>query len=154
MAALEIAAGMSSLKTALDIAKALWTISDATERNSKIIDLQRAIGEAQMSAIQAREAHAAQIDQIRDLKEEIVRLEAWESEKERYELKVAEIGSTVYALKPSMSNGEPPHWLCANCYQQGKKRILQGRGHASGGSRWTCPDCKSELAMSRRTGPI
>jgi hypothetical protein len=153
MAALEISAGLTSLKTALDIAKALWTINDAAERNSKIIDLQRAIGDAQLSAINAREAHAAQIDRIRELEQEIARLKAWEGEKQRYEMKVPQAGVTVYALKPSMADGEPSHWLCANCYQQGKKRILQGRGDGMFSISWGCPDCKATLIAEPGTMP-
>jgi Zn finger protein HypA/HybF involved in hydrogenase expression len=154
MAALEIATGLTSLKTALDIAKALWTIDNAAERSSKILDLQRAIGEAQLSAINAREAHSAQIDRIRDLEQEIVRLKAWDGEKERYELKNVWHGAMVYALKPSMSGGEPAHWLCANCYTQGKKRFLQAIQHGVASTYWGCPECKSNIITSGAVAPV
>jgi Zn finger protein HypA/HybF involved in hydrogenase expression len=150
MAALEIAAGLGSLKTALDIAKALWAISDAAERNSKILDLQRAIGDAQLSAINARAAHDDQVQQIRALEKEIARLKAWDGEKERYQLRQVGSGAFVYALKGTMANGEPAHWLCANCYQKREKGVLQ-RSPASDNFRqiFTCPVCKNHVTPNR-----
>lgn len=66
----DIGAGLVSLKQALDIIRAIRTIADATERNSKILELQGVIMDAQASAIEARESHAAQIDEIRALRTE------------------------------------------------------------------------------------
>ena len=146
MAALEISAGLTSLKTALEIARTLWNISDATERNSKILDLQRAIGEAQLSAINAREAHSAQIDRIHDLEAEIARLKAWEGEKERYDLKAVGHGAVAFVLKESMRGSEDPHWLCPDCFERRQKSYFQLDATGRRGI-WTCGTCKAHISV-------
>src|SRR6185503_8980883 len=96
VSATDIAAAVGSLRQALDIVRAMRDISDATERNSKILDLQRVIMEAQTSAIDAREAHSAQVDEIDALKKEIAHLKAWGTERENYELKAIDEGALAY----------------------------------------------------------
>lgn len=48
-----------------------------------------------------------------------------ETEKDRYELKKVATGAFAYVLKESMANGQPPHWICTQCYQNRKKSFLQ-----------------------------
>ena len=51
-------------------------------------------------------------------------------------------------LQAGMENGEPPHRICANCYQNGKKAILQTASHLERGYRvYSCPSCKTGIAM-------
>ena len=33
-------------------------------------------------------------------------------------------GANAYVLKELMRGSEPIHWICANCFQDGKKRFL------------------------------
>jgi hypothetical protein len=48
------------------------------------------------------------------------------------------------------SNGEPPHYICTQCYQQGKRSIMQARGgkpRKEGGmihSSFYCSSCAAE----------
>lgn len=69
----------------------------------------------------------------------------WEGEKNRYALVTIWEGAVAYALKESMSMGEPPHWLCTNCYQDGKKAILNESVNAKNFHGVTCPVCKSTI---------
>jgi hypothetical protein len=148
----DVSAGITSLKTAFEIAKAMKDISNATEPNSKILDLQGVIMDPQASAIQAREAHSAQIDEIRALEAEIARLKAWDAEKERYELKAVSFrGAMAYMLKPAARGSEPPHWLCPNCYQNGKKGFFQPTGAMLGRDAiYMCASCKGSIAASHK----
>ncbi|HTT99231.1 MAG TPA: hypothetical protein VMF58_14365 [Rhizomicrobium sp.] len=149
----EIGLGIKALKTAFDIAKEAKDLTDTTTMRSKIIEMQSLILEAQGTAIEARDAHSEQVDRIRALEAEVADLKAWDNEKARYELKTPHIGATIYALKPDKRDGEPPHWLCPNCYQQRKKRILQGTSGGHGAARWTCPDCKAYVVVSSGVAP-
>jgi len=156
MAMAEIGMGLTSLKTAFDIAKAMKDIHDATTLNSKIIDLQSAIMDAQSSAITAREVHASQIGRIREIEEEIARLKAWERQKQNYELKQLGVGSLAYALKPEVTTGEPPHWLCANCYNHGKKAFLQLApewAEVLQAYLWVCPICATGIYVGYKFSP-
>ena len=137
----EIGLGIKALKTAFDIAKEAKDLTDTTAMRSKIIEMQSLIMDAQASAIDAREGHATQVERIRQLEEEVADLKAWGREKSRYEMKRPWAGATVYALKESESAGEPQHWLCANCYTQGKKSFLNTVGSVGTDYMWKCPNC-------------
>jgi hypothetical protein len=60
-----------------------------------------------------------------------VQLKDWEAEKQRYELHEVGDGAFVYSLKESVKGSQPDPWLCANCYHQGRKSILQRVGRSS-----------------------
>ena len=67
-------------------------------------------------------------EEIRGLKAHVAEMEAWAVQKERYQLKELAPGVFVYALKPGMEGGEPPHQICQTCYQRGKRAILHADG--------------------------
>src|SRR3712207_5855457 len=101
-------AAMTGLKTAADIALGLNKLNTMAEVNAKAIELQQIIMHVQSSALTAQSEQAALIQRVRDLETELVRVKAWEAEKQRYKLVQPwpGKGSIVYALKESMSNGE------------------------------------------------
>jgi Zn finger protein HypA/HybF involved in hydrogenase expression len=145
----EISAGYASLKGALDIAKGLNAVADAVALNDAKIGLQGAIIEAQSSLLAAQEAQAANLKRIAELEHEIVELKSWEADKQRYELKDTGKGTLAYALKAGMENGEPAHWLCPVCFQQGAKSILKHE-HAATGRVHTlnCHPCGLDLLVA------
>jgi hypothetical protein len=125
----EVFAGMTAVKTAFDIARGLKDIDDATRRNAAVIELQQKILDAQSE-------QAELVDLVRKLKARVAQLEAWDADKERYTLTDLGRGHFAYALKDSMANGEPPHYLCAQCYNGKIKSILQTEDRQPG--RWPC----------------
>jgi hypothetical protein len=108
----EVFAGLGAFKTMFDMAKALKHINDANVRNAAVIELQEQILGAQV-------AQAALLERASHLEVEMTRLETWEIEKQRYALKKFDPGVLIYALRPGATNGDPPHELCANCYDRG-----------------------------------
>jgi Zn finger protein HypA/HybF involved in hydrogenase expression len=138
-----ITAAVGSLRAAGEIAVGLINLKTMAEVQTKAIELNGKILAAQHELFAANAAQAAFIERIRELEKQITDMKAWETEKQRYKLASPVGGSIVYALQKSMSDGEPAHYICANCYQDGKKSILQN----SFGHSWTtfvCPVCKSE----------
>lgn len=139
MVVAETIAGLSGLRTAFDIAKTLKDLDDRARRNEAVIDLQQKI-------LTAQEAQATLIKEASDLEQEVVRLKAWDADKQRYELKDLRKGFFAYIPKEGMENGEPPHAICTNCYQKGSKSILQCSGHTNVHERsWDCPSCKTKV---------
>ncbi len=133
---------ISGLKTAGDIVKSLLEIKKISDISGKVAELQAVILAAQSSAIEANSAQFAMIEEIRALKEEMARIKAWDTEKQRYKLTNPWIGTVVYSLKESMSNGEPPHWICTNCYEDGRKSILTQQQDGNSRVSYLCPKCK------------
>jgi hypothetical protein len=134
----ELIAGIGIFKSLYDSAKALKDINDATVRNGAVIELQEKI-------LTAQEAQSSLIDRIRYLEEKIRDFETWESEKKRYELK--SIGPSVFAymLKPAMRGGEPPHWICTNCFSKRQTSIIQWGMMKGLGMRNLCPSCETVI---------
>lgn len=140
----EVFAGVSALKTAFDIAKGLKDIDDAARRNTAVIELQEKI-------LSAQHAESELLETVSELKKRVAELEAWESEKQRYQLAELAPGVVCYVLKPDMRGGEPPHRLCANCYADGKKSYLQHHVHGAFVDVFKCRRCGDELTIDRDT---
>jgi hypothetical protein len=75
----------------------------------------------------------------------MTRLEAWDAEKQRYALTELSRGAFAYLVKPEARGTEPLHCLCAACYQNGKKAILQFLIDQFGTAHFTCPACRTEF---------
>lgn len=151
MAISEIMAAWQSLKVAGDIAKGLIDLKTMAEVQTKTAELNQMILAAQNDLFAANATHASLVEEIGELKERLLRMESWDAQKKRYKLVAVSAGATAYALQKSMSDGEPPHYLCANCYENGKRSILNA-GHsmrALGGYTvvliCTAPTCKATM---------
>jgi hypothetical protein len=145
-----IAELVSGLQVAGSMAKALVGIRDANLIAEKVIDLRNAIFEAQTVALSAQSEQFALIDRVRNLEEQIRKLEAWEAEKQRYELTaVPHSTAFVYSLKASAQGSEPPHQICAGCYNRGEKSVLQGETRFPGMDRvLVCFNCGADIYTS------
>jgi len=149
MVAAELSAGVTSLRAALDITKAMIGLRDAEAFRSKSIELQQVIMDALTQGIDAREAYASQLDRIRALEAEVTSLKAWDAEKQDYELKKIGNGAVAYMLKPDRRGTQAPHWLCPNCYSKGQKSFLNPRGVQIGrGWSYHCGTCATQTAAN------
>jgi ribosomal protein L37AE/L43A len=130
----EAMVGIGSFKTMLDMAKGLKDINDAAVRNTAVIELTEKI-------ISAQAVQTALVARVGELEKDLVRFETWETEKERYQLRELPPGIFVRALKSGMENGEPPHHVCADCYNKGVKSLLHVTGQGNGRTHWKCHSC-------------
>jgi hypothetical protein len=144
----EISAGLSSLKAAKDIIQGLNAIKVDTSINEVKIELQGFILDAQQGLFAAQQEQLAAAQRIADLEQEIIRMKDWSAEAQRYELADAGHGSLAYKFKSDMGQGEIEHWLCATCYQSGKKSYLQPETYAVGRTGvLKCLPCKTDLII-------
>lgn len=113
--------------------------------------------EAQEQIMSLREGALELQEENQELKNRILELEAklksiddWAIEKDRYALVSPWKGAAqAYALKQSKSDGEEPHFLCANCFHGSKKVILNPTKKDS----WVlmvCPSCKATIDTGYR----
>jgi hypothetical protein len=142
-------AAAASFQTAGTILKAIAELRDTAKVHEKVMELRGVIIDAQAHTMNAQAASFAQVDRIRELEERIVKMENWDGEKQRYELRELKQGVLAYALKEGMSQGEPAHHLCAKCYQDGVKSILQPEHLDIGRVQvLVCNRCGSDLITS------
>ena len=142
----EIYGGITALKSIFDMAKGLKDMNDESARKSAVIDLQEKI-------MNVQETHSSLVRQFEEVVAENQRLKSWEQEKTRYRLETIPPGLQVYSLKPDMANGEPPHRICANCYNKGIKSPLHIKGERHGQTYWICHTCGLNEATGTFSAP-
>lgn len=143
---LTISGAIASLKTAGEIAGAFVGLRDQAMIQTKVIELQSVILAAQSSAMSAQSEQFTLLETKRRLEAKIAELETWEAEKQRYELKQIGRASICYVLKPEVAGSEPPHMICTNCYQHGRKSILLSTGELVKMERESvCPACHARV---------
>ena len=155
-----ITGALSGLNAAIQIVQGLKSTADSVAINEAKIGLQSAILDAQSGLLAAQSQQAESAKRIEALEQEIVHLKDWSTEAARYEPVDIYIGTIAYMPKLGMENGEPPHWLCANCFQRHRKSFLSHKGQTStksGGrgmeSRWGCDECGYSTMVSYRSHP-
>ncbi|WP_126112538.1 MULTISPECIES: hypothetical protein [unclassified Bosea (in: a-proteobacteria)] len=121
----EVAAALASLKAATDIIGGLDAARDLHKFSGDLIELQNKIISANVGISTLQDQVTTLKDQKRDLEDKLRDIENWHAEAQRYQLKDFGGESFAYALKPGMENGEPRHYLCANCMPKRQKSILQ-----------------------------
>ena len=109
--------------------------------NDAVIDMQAAIINSQELVLAAQVREEALNARVKELEESNARREQWVTEKSRYRLeKRAEQIGFVYSLRDEFVNDESPqHDICANCYEEGRKSILQPDSKFNFSYR--CPRC-------------
>ncbi|MET4230191.1 hypothetical protein ABIA85_003458 [Bradyrhizobium sp. LA6.10] len=152
-----IASAISAFKAAKDIGESMIGLRDAAAFQSKLMEFQSKILDANNAAFSAQEERSTLLERIRNLEKELAKLENWEAEKQRYQL--TNLGDDespllAYVLKPSMEHGETSHSICANCYANGKKSLLQAELRFPGRCNvLTCHQCDSDLYISGSPSP-
>jgi hypothetical protein len=143
----EAGAVFGSLKATLDIAKCIHSLKSETDINQAVIEIQRMLLEAQQAALADQQERASLVGKIAELERKIDLHNAWENEKDRYRLAEFSEGRHAYVLKEGREDGEPKHKLCAKCYNEGRKSILQTI-RSNGGEKVRCQTCKEDTTLT------
>jgi hypothetical protein len=114
----------NSLRAVADITKALKDVSDPSAIPTKIYELTKEIMSAQSFALAVQSEQFNLVQSRRELEEEIAKSKSWNTERYRYQLQSVGPGANAYVVKDTMRGSEPVHWICADCFQNGKKRFL------------------------------
>ena len=125
---------ITSLRAAAELAKLAVDARDAAVIRAKVIELQREIFAAQSCALTTQQDQFTLLDRVRNLEKENAELKAWDAETEKYQLTdvrknagFGQEGAFAYRLKAMGPSGEPIHFLCAKCFQDREKSILQAQ---------------------------
>ncbi len=122
----EIAAAITSAKTALDLAKAAQQLSDLNKVSAAVSEVYAKLMDATAVALVSQEKQSTLSNRVAELEDQLRQVEDFETQLQRYKLyEFAETKALVYALQPGMENDEPLHYLCATCVGDRKKTILQ-----------------------------
>ena len=143
-----IGAALTSLNTMKNIAQAMLGLHDVQALQAKVIDFNNAIIDAQTKIFLVNEERTALLQKISALEKEVADLEAWETTKNRYEMKNTSGGGFAWFLKKDAQGSEPPHEICAKCYEEKKRNILQPKQPSAAAGMLPelyCPACKTRI---------
>lgn len=143
---------MSPLNAAGQGIEKLIEVRDLVKFGDDFRKLHTEILAAQRGAITAQASEAALLEQVSALKKKVTDLEAWSSEKQRYQLVALAPNVLAYAVKADARGVEPPHCICANCYNNGKKSYLNQYVQGSRLDKFRCNTCKDDLIISKSEG--
>lgn len=109
------------------------------------IEAQEQVLSLREGALELQEENLELKSKIRELEAKLRATEDWIKEKEKYALANPWGGpAQVYALKKNRADGEPPHYVCTNCFYKKIKVILNPVREGM----WlvmNCPTCKAKV---------
>lgn len=130
---------LKSIKTSIELIEKHAQAKAFDELRTEIATLQKASFDAYTLAFEL-------YDKYREIKGKYLKSEDWENKTvPDYRLTELAPGVFVYAYQPTEDSREPAHYLCANCFQDKRKSILQCAGRDSSGVRYHCPKCKADI---------
>jgi len=144
----------TGIKTTLDIAKTVKDITKDAELKVKTSELYDEIIKVQSGIIEVQAEHSKLQQDNHDLTQKLNSIETWEKEKEKYILKEICEKVFVFERKASEQGEEPIHWLCARCFNQNKKSILQLKLKANNGYHYMCHSCGREICDFSKEIPM
>jgi len=119
-----IGQGLNAAKALFDIGKTMLGLRDSAQLLEATVEFNQQLLTVQRALLDAQAEQTALVQNISALEKEIADLKALDHEKEKYELKKVRRG-IAYTLKPEAQGTEPPHFICAQCYDDGKRSIMQ-----------------------------
>ena len=143
-----------SAKAAYEIAKGISALKTEVERNQAVSKVLEVLLSVQNDALSMQEKQSLLLTEVDNLKKKISEFEKWSEIERQYELKEIASGVFVYTYKQSDVNREPMHWLCAKCYNERKKSILQRTRHVIAGIFYICHTCNSEINDHSKETPL
>ena len=148
-----IQGAISNLQAANELANTSMGLRDIATLHAKTIALRKVIHRAQSSALRAQSEQSTLLERIRELEQKIADMEAWNIEKNKYQLTEINPGQFAYTLKNQTNSAEPQHMLCANCYNHNEKSILQSEiRYAGRHTVFFCQNCGSDMFFDRTDG--
>ena len=153
--------GLASLASAVtDLGKKIALMkqgaSGGEEEKPDLRELGAQIDVAFQCTTAAKKDHAALLNITMQIKEKLREYERWDTEKSKYVLRNVADGYFVMERNPCIhSDGEPPHWACQPCFDQRKKRVLQGNTWIDASNEtlqtWVCPTCRFSITTTQQS---
>ncbi len=144
----------AAVKSALDITKSIKDLNSSQAAKTQILELHEKLVSLAETVHTVQIERTTLLQRISGLEEETARFKAWGREKEQYEPKNVDIGALAYAPKPRTEAAKEPHWLCAQCAEEGKKSYLQAQKGDMYFIHWTCGVCRNFIRVRHGKSPL
>jgi hypothetical protein len=116
---------LASLQSALGLGKAIMDVKDVAESQTKLIEFNGAIIDAQQKIMSAQQEQASLLRQIEDLKEELASQNRFSEDTANYSR--TEFAPGIFAVIDSDFDGKlvNAHKYCCSCFEKQCKSTLQ-----------------------------
>ena len=128
----------SLLKSAQGLTNYNEIVAAVSEVNAKLMA-------AQAVGVQSLDAQRTLHDRVRELEQQVEAFTEWKKFAPDYALQA--VGAFkrdfVRVYKPQTASDQPKHWVCARCYEEKKRYVLnQTRNEHA----YECPNCKAQVS--------
>lgn len=145
MAITEISAALTTIKVAKDLIRGISSLNADVAIKEKTVDLLGTIVDLQEHILSMQSKYGELLKSKSDLEEKLKQHEEWLITKSGYTLNEVATGVFVYCSKESKDATEPKHWLCASCFNNEKKSILQLSNYNGKGEYYSCQRCEKDI---------
>lgn len=130
----------------MGIASELKAVAELAD---KYPEMRQLIFKIQADAMDLQEQLREKSERVHELEDEIARLKAWDKEKGKYELRDLALINGDGGAFAYVSLTGTVHALCPNCFDEGRKSVLQSNGEPQiHKHRFQCIKCKNQVAAT------
>ena len=123
-----IAALFSGLKSAHELLTAMEHTREFVQNGTQLSQLTRSLLDAQAAAMALQLEQHSLTARIQELEDQLKSKIKWEEQAADYKLtQLPPLGVYAYELQGDNAAGKPRHYICAHCYEDERKSILQPR---------------------------
>jgi hypothetical protein len=153
---IEIQTALSTIKTLGELTKMIINGKIDNEVKAKAAELNDSILSLQGTIFALQSQNHELLDSKREIEEKLIKISNWNKVANRYKLTEICSGVFLYALKEKHQSSEPFHYICPNCYANGKQSILTQSELNHGGIDYVCksPECKAEYTNYSNIKPL
>ncbi len=145
----ELMLASQSVQALGTLLKAANGLANYNEIVAKVSEVNEKLMGANAVALAAQEKQSALSARVKELESEVTRLRDWSAEAERYETREVAVGVFAYLSKSETGKFQSAHKLCANCFNQGTKSLLQQQKVEVGRQlSLVCHRCKANIVFS------
>lgn len=127
---MDLASALSALKQTFDLIKTGVEIRDDSKIKKGIADFLDKYLALQTSALEIQQQNHKLLDEKRAAESKYKELEAELAEHQKYSLHEVTEGTFAYKC---ISENQPEHFLCQNCFDKGIKSVLRYRNDSTWG---------------------
>ena len=144
----ELMMASQSVQALGTLLKAANGLANYNEIVAKVSDVNSKLMGANAVALAAQEKQSSLATKVQELEGEVAKLKDWSVEAERYEVKEVATGVFAYLGKGQAVKLQSAQKLCANCFNQGTKSLLQQQ-HVEVGRQLSlvCHRCKANVVF-------
>ena len=139
----------TALKTLVETVRTLKPTSSESQLEAIRVELLAQVGNARQGVLDLQETVAKERAEKAELEAEIARLRSFEAYRERYKLEALGDDALVYVQKDSSDSTDPPHSLCAACFNKDIPSILQFERFLGRYIILLCSTCDSRVRYRR-----